>query len=133
MSRTLSEVVRFVVLHHTGVADPHFDLMYEQHPGSALTTWRIPEWPPEQYVPATPLAEHRRDYLDYEGPVSNNRGSVKRVAAGTCRIEALLRKKQPYHIELWCEDDDPFVMLERYEDGWTAVPLWKARERYAAK
>src|SRR6185436_5473214 len=99
MSRTISGPVRWVVLHHTGVDEPHFDLMYEQQPGSTLTTWRLPEWPPAQYVPATPLAEHRRDYLDYEGPVSNNRGSVRRVADGTCRVETLLRENQAYQIE----------------------------------
>lgn len=33
------------------------------------------------------IADHRRLYLDYEGPVSGGRGSVRRLAAGWMRIE----------------------------------------------
>lgn len=36
--------------------------------------------------PATRLPDHRGLYLAYEGPVSGDRGSVERVAAGRCRI-----------------------------------------------
>jgi hypothetical protein len=34
-------------------------------------------------VPAEPLGDHRVHYLDYEGPVSGNRGTVKRWDSGT--------------------------------------------------
>jgi hypothetical protein len=34
-------------------------------------------------VAAENLADHRRAYLDYEGPLSGDRGNVARVAAGT--------------------------------------------------
>lgn len=34
----------------------------------------------------TPLAEHRRAYLEYEGPVSGNRGAVRRVAGGSYKV-----------------------------------------------
>lgn len=73
---------RYVVLHHTGVAQPHYDLMFETRPGPALKTWRSPRWPIEQPTPLEPLADHRADYLTYEGPVSGRRGSVKRVEQG---------------------------------------------------
>jgi hypothetical protein len=36
----------------------------------------------DQAVAAEQLADHRLDYLDFEGPVSGDRGSVTRVAAG---------------------------------------------------
>src|SRR5690348_14642129 len=78
--------LRYVVLRHEGIGDPHFDLMFETSPGSALLTWRSPEWPPRPGLMLTKLGDHRRAYLDYEGPVSNNRGHVRRVAAGTLRI-----------------------------------------------
>lgn len=77
-------MLRYVVLHHTGFGQPHYDLMFETAPGSPLATWRSATWPAVSDL--TPLAEHRRAYLDYEGPVSNNRGQVKRVAAGTHRV-----------------------------------------------
>lgn len=38
-------------------------------------------------VPATRLADHRRDYLDLEGPLSGDRGYVFRITSGTYRIE----------------------------------------------
>ena len=74
--------LRFVVLRHEGVPEPHFDLMFETAPGSLLATWRAAEWPLRNGTPLERLPDHRRAYLDYEGPVSQNRGHVKRVAAG---------------------------------------------------
>ena len=78
--------MRFVVLQHSGVAEPHYDLMVETSPGSALATWRVSHWPPRADEVFTALAEHRREYLDYEGAVSGDRGTVRRVAAGACRV-----------------------------------------------
>jgi hypothetical protein len=76
--------LRYVVLHHTGFDEAHFDLMIESAPAGALTTWRCPRWPLASGDELTSLADHRCDYLDYEGLVSNNRGQVRRVAAGMC-------------------------------------------------
>ena len=73
---------RYVVLHHTGVAQPHYDLMFESHPGSGLKTWRSPHWPIDRPTPLEPLADHRAEYLTYEGPVSGGGGSVERVEHG---------------------------------------------------
>jgi len=81
--------LRYAVLHHTGVPAPHYDLMFELTPGNRLATWRCPDWPAESGTLVERLADHRRDYLDYEGPVSNNRGQVARVLGGTLRLEAL--------------------------------------------
>jgi cupin 2 domain-containing protein len=74
--------LRYVVLRHDGVADPHFDLMFETSPGSPLATWRSPDWPVRDGAPLTHVPDHRADYLTYEGPVSRGRGTVRRVAAG---------------------------------------------------
>jgi hypothetical protein len=50
---------------------------------ATLRTWRLAEKPaPEKDIPAEALADHRRAYLDYEGPVSANRGSVTRWDSG---------------------------------------------------
>jgi hypothetical protein len=81
-SRKPEVKLRYVVLHHTGIEPPHFDLMFETSPGSKLATWRCPQWPPKPNDSFTPLGDHRRDYLDYQGEISGQRGRVSRVAAG---------------------------------------------------
>jgi hypothetical protein len=76
---------RFVVLEHDwgGV---HWDFMLER--GDVLRTWAV-DAPivPGVELPARALADHRRLYLDYEGPISGDRGTVRRVEEG--RYEAL--------------------------------------------
>jgi hypothetical protein len=79
--------VRYVVLHHAGFGVTHFDLMIETEPGAErLLTWRTPVWPLVVGTKLTPLGEHRREYLDYEGPISGGRGIVQRIASGCCEI-----------------------------------------------
>ncbi len=72
--------MKYVVLHHTGWIEDHFDLMLETDADGPLRTWRLDHFPAARLI--TPLPPHRRAYLNYEGPVSNNRGHVKRVAMG---------------------------------------------------
>jgi hypothetical protein len=79
--------LRYVILWHDGVDEPHFDLMFETLPGSALATWRSPRWPVEGPTVVTRLKDHRRAYLEYEGELSERRGRVERVATGTCVVE----------------------------------------------
>ena len=72
---------RFVILehHHQGV---HWDFMLES--ADSLRTWRL-ERPPagaDATITATPLPDHRLDYLDYEGEVSGGRGTVSRWDRG---------------------------------------------------
>ncbi len=84
-----STVPRFVILEHTGSAEykpgVHWDLMLET--GNGLRTWEL-EAPLSEggTVRATELGVHRLDYLDYEGPVSGNRGSVRRWDSGTYEV-----------------------------------------------
>jgi hypothetical protein len=48
-----------------------------------LRTWALAEEPrPGKPIAAELLPDHRLDYLDYEGPVSRDRGSVSRWDAG---------------------------------------------------
>jgi hypothetical protein len=75
---------RFVILEHD-YPSLHWDLMLET--GNVLRTWRLANPPqPGKEVAAVYLAEHRRMYLDYEGPVSGDRGRVVRWDAGTYSI-----------------------------------------------
>ncbi|CAN5318460.1 hypothetical protein BH10PLA2_BH10PLA2_04330 [soil metagenome] len=71
---------RFVILEHDW-PHQHWDLMLES--GATLRTWRLAESPvPGTDIRAEPIADHRRAYLDYEGPISGNRGSVTRWDSG---------------------------------------------------
>ena len=79
--------LRYVILHHTDISEPHFDLMFETLPGSMLATWRSQTWPIEAPAELTRLRDHRRFYLEYEGDLSDQRGAVMRVAEGTCEVE----------------------------------------------
>jgi DNA polymerase Ligase (LigD) len=71
---------RFVILTHD-FPEPHWDFMLENE--ARLRTWRLGQ-PGDATgkVPALALADHRLAYLDYEGPVSGNRGSVSRWDRG---------------------------------------------------
>jgi len=80
------EWLRYVVLRHEGIAEPHFDLMFETGRGSTLASWRSPVWPIDVGLSLEPLGDHRREYLEYEGAVSGDRGYVKRVARGRHRV-----------------------------------------------
>jgi hypothetical protein len=72
---------RFVILEHDH-PHLHWDLMLEV--GDVLRTWRLAEIPrPGVTIRAESLGDHRKLYLDYEGPVVGNRGQVKRWDAGT--------------------------------------------------
>ena len=78
---------RYVVQHHVlSIDDEHWDLMLER--GGTLWTWSLPA-PPDRpdALPACAvrLADHRAAYLDYEGPVSGDRGRVEIHDRGTLR------------------------------------------------
>ncbi len=79
-NRTMT--LRYVVLRHEGIPEPHFDLMLESEPGGSLVTFRSPVWPLKDGSRLTALGEHRREYLSYEGTVSGGRGNVRQVASG---------------------------------------------------
>jgi hypothetical protein len=78
--------MRFVVLHHQMPASfsrrDHWDLMLEAD--GSLRTWALDE-PPQlgETIQGMPLADHRLAYLDYEGPISGNRGTVASFDRGS--------------------------------------------------
>jgi len=74
---------RFVILHHTGFGREHWDLMLEGP--EALWTWKLSQDPTTgtgDDIEAVRIGDHRKHYLDYEGPVSSDRGRVQRVDHG---------------------------------------------------
>jgi hypothetical protein len=81
---------RFVILFHQTPADAegpsHWDFMLEA--GDALRTWALENEPRVgDRIAAEALPDHRLAYLDYEGPVSGNRGTVSRWDAGEYTLE----------------------------------------------
>ena len=77
---------RYVVLRHDppneNAGDVHWDFMIET--GAALRTWALAVEPAaEKAIPAKALADHRLVYLDYEGPISGDRGTVSKWDAGS--------------------------------------------------
>ncbi len=94
-----------VLEHRLSDHDFHFDWLIDRDGRSPLLTFRIPppslvQGAPGARLPGCPLlsiappasftaeriADHRRLYLDYEGPISGGRGEVRRIAAGDAEI-----------------------------------------------
>lgn len=78
----------YVVLHHSGVDPPHFDLLVDVDPTASVPTWRLVSWPVDLSTAAKLLRPHRRFYLTYEGPIAGDRGAVSQVATGELSIDA---------------------------------------------
>jgi len=73
---------RFAILIHDHPV-LHWDLLLEC--ASACRTWQLLTDPGncDHEIPAEALPDHRLMYLDYEGPVSGERGTVRQWDAGT--------------------------------------------------
>jgi len=78
---------QFAILHHILPEGEHWDFMLEF--GAVLHTWQLrdePIPPLRNAIPARRIGDHRLDYLTYEGPISGNRGYVRRVDGGNFTI-----------------------------------------------
>jgi hypothetical protein len=114
---------RFVILEHTwnGV---HWDLMLEV--GVHLRTWAIDA--PIAFeidLCARDLADHRLAYLDYEGPVSGQRGSVRRVEQG--EFDVLAWTADLIHVQLRGGQLVGKVALRRVGTADCGTPAWVFR------
>ena len=77
-----------MILHHLLDGGEHWDLCLEH--GDVLLTWQLEREPvecPARPIHARRIADHRKAYLDYEGPISGNRGEVRRVHRGSLELE----------------------------------------------
>ncbi len=123
---------RFVLLFHQ-VSDSfidrygrgsHWDLLLE-HDG-LLLAWAVSENPfdnPGQQIDAAKIHHHRMEYLDYEGPVSHDRGTVKRHDQGI--IQWICHKSQQVVVDVFGEINSGRITLELIlGDSWnvTFVP-----------
>jgi len=80
--------MRFVILHHRLSEGEHWDLMLEQ--GDVLLTWQLarpPVGPEVLPISARRIQDHRKEYLEYEGPIRGDRGFVRRFDGGRlCKL-----------------------------------------------
>lgn len=86
----LRSIRAFVVLQHEiPAADQasHWDLMIEAD--GALVTWRLPhDWSSAAAQVVERIPDHRLEFLEWEGELTNNRGSVAQVDRGEIVIHA---------------------------------------------
>jgi len=77
--------------------DFHFDWLIDAGAGRGLITFRLGQrfdlgrqvdLGDRRSFVAARLADHRRRYLDFEGPISGGRGRVVRLAHGSVRVLA---------------------------------------------
>jgi hypothetical protein len=107
---------RFVILEHDWPA-PHYDLMLEV--GEKLRTWRLAKLPVlGRLSAAEAIFDHRLLYLDYEGPVSGGRGTVKRWDRGT--YEGKVEGAEAITIKLHGDRLEGVLRLSRVGDVWEA-------------
>ncbi|MBI1369653.1 MAG: hypothetical protein GC162_13490 [Planctomycetes bacterium] len=85
-----------VVLEHRRTDGAHFDWMVENPliaaPAPPLATWRVDappaDWTLGRSLDLTRLGDHRRAYLSYEGPMTQNRGEVHRIDVGSVIVRS---------------------------------------------
>lgn len=76
---------RFRVLRHDSPRGLHYDLLLET--ATLLMTFALDREPtPGTTGRAQQLPDHRRQYLEYEGPISGDRGSVAEWDSGSYLI-----------------------------------------------
>ncbi len=111
--------LRYVILWHQGTEEPHYDLMFETAPGSPLATWRSPLWPITSPVRLQKLRDHRRAFLDFQGNLTGDRGTVTQIESGTCQIEIDEQSRWIIH---FASATESLVLQPVHEDQWQAEP-----------
>lgn len=119
----MSRNLRFAILEHD---HPflHWDLMLELD--GILCTWRLqlrPDQPGEN--PAQQLQDHRTLYLDYEGPLSGDRGAVFRWDGG--RLQWLARKDDWVAVAIEGGRLSGYLQLSRRSDAAAVDWDWSLR------
>jgi hypothetical protein len=121
---------RFVLLYHdcppNDTRSSHWDFMLEA--GDVLRTWALEQLPSSWHVAhhatrqadatcptlsaadtvaAEQLGDHRREYLEFEGEISGNRGRITRIAAGTYAVEIEQNRRGLAHFAESAEQNVP--------------------------
>jgi hypothetical protein len=115
-----------LLLHEVPDGTAHVDWMIapEERGESRLITFRLERsldaLSPGESLPAVRLADHRRRYLDYEGPISGSRGSVRRLAQG--RVTACRSAAHALEMDVeWARGAEQRLRLVRHESAGAAT------------
>lgn len=104
---------QFVILKHNH-PHLHWDLLLEDV--ESARSWRLLRKPClGEPIAAEPLPAHRLLYLDYEGPVSNDRGAVERFVHG--QYELVHSDKTLLALRLCKNDFATSVCISTLSDG----------------
>ncbi len=121
------------LLHELPDGTSHVDWMIARDRAGreSLISFRLPrridELKPGQRMAAERIADHRPVYLDYEGPVSEGRGSVRRLAWGTVVSEH--RRRSSWNLVIrWQDRGDgmPIQQRLRLEPLEAGATTWEA-------
>lgn len=106
---------RYVILEHDW-PQKHWDFMLEA--GDVLQTWKLVEAPqPGVNIRAAKSFDHRLMYLDYEGPISRDRGAVTRWDRGS--FETLFEEEHRMAIHVQGKRLQGNIELTKHpESGW---------------
>ena len=109
---------RFVVLDHklppNHERESHWDFMLQDN--EHLLTWALEKSPLDSTTSnAIQLPNHRLAYLTEEGPVSNNRGTVRRIDDG--EYEWITRQPDRIEVRLAGEQLVGVIRLQRQIDA----------------
>ncbi|MHC4969814.1 MAG: hypothetical protein ACYTF4_14535 [Planctomycetota bacterium] len=105
------------LLHELPDGSRHVDWMIAQDPRGRdpLVTFRVPQRVDElhagQRLEAVRIADHRPAYLTYEGPISGDRGTVRRLARGT--VVRLDERPDEWRLEVRWEAPPGLARLQR--------------------
>ncbi|GJM25293.1 MAG: hypothetical protein DHS20C16_17080 [Phycisphaerae bacterium] len=96
--------------------------MVEQN--DSLATWQLLKDPtinPTAKIEARRVADHRKAYLEYEGPVSHGRGIVKQIESGTCIVEESTSTACTVELE-GTRLTGHYKLRRSQDDRWTWLP-----------
>ncbi len=110
-------MAEFVILKHI-LPDQsyHWDLMLEME--EKLATWQVPQEPSQwssEPILSERIFDHRKKYLDYEGPINENRGHVIQVAKGN--LELIEKTDQLWRCNLMSELISGELLLKWIKHG----------------
>lgn len=100
----------------------HFDWLIDRGSALPLVSFRVLERvdiPTITEFFADRIGDHRREYLQYEGPVSDGRGNVQRMASGI--VESL--SEDPDHFQIT-------VSFGTSRRSWTGTRIDAGRWRF---
>jgi hypothetical protein len=104
---------RFSILTHD-YPFVHWDFLLEA--GNSCRTWRLLERPDSQpVIAAESLPDHRLMYLNYEGPVSGDRGTVSAWDTGT--FEWRINEPGMVEVILTGHTLNAVARIEQLDDG----------------